>query len=172
MKNYVMGLVIIGMLYSGYGCANNSPKSTEETATVEEAQTPAPKFEDEQLNNVYGHYIHLKTALVNEDNKEADAGAKALQAALKAASIESKYIGNVVAAKDLTGKRSKFSELSNEVADVLRKSKLASGVVYKQYCPMANDNKGGYWLANEKQIQNPFYGSKMMRCGSVEEEIK
>lgn len=172
MKNYVMGLVIVGMVYSGYGCANQSKQTEQETVGAAEAQIGNPKFANEQMNEVYAYYIDLKTALVKADNKEAAAGAKALQAALESANIKSKYINDVVSAKDLAGKRAKFSELSNEVADVLRKSKLANGVVYKQYCPMANDNKGGYWLASEKKIQNPFYGSQMMSCGTVEEEIK
>lgn len=174
MRNYILGIALTGMIYSAYACTNPSQthahdESTE--ATTEQAQVN-PKFADAKVNDVYQHYIHLKTALVNEDNKEANVGAQELATALKNAEISSKYISSVVDAKELKGKRAKFSDLSNELAETFRESKLESGVVYKQYCPMANDNKGGYWLASEKKIQNPYYGSKMMSCGSVEEEIK
>jgi len=38
---------------------------------------------------------------------------------------------------------------------------------YESFCPMAFDNKGASWLANDKQINNPFFGVKMLRCGEV-----
>ncbi len=174
MKNYIMGLALTGMIYSAYACNNPSKSSTVEEnteAVAEEAQVN-PKFADAKVDEVYQHYIHLKTALVNEDAKEASSGAQMLATALKDAGIESKIIAGVVGVKDLKGKRAQFSNLSIELADTFKKSTLESGVVYKQYCPMANDNNGGYWLASEKKIQNPYYGSKMMGCGSVKEEIK
>jgi len=37
---------------------------------------------------------------------------------------------------------------------------------------MADDNKGGYWLSTEKKIKNPYFGSKMIKCGKVKEIIK
>lgn len=173
MKNYILGLALTAMIYSAYACTNPSANTgTENNETATEQAQVNPKFADAKVNEVYQHYIHLKTALINEDNEEANAGAQMLATALKNADIQSKNIVSVVEAKDLKGKRAKFSDLSNELADAFRKSKLESGVVYKQYCPMANNNNGGYWLASEKKIQNPYYGSKMMTCGSVKEEIK
>jgi hypothetical protein len=42
--------------------------------------------------------------------------------------------------------------------------------VYYDHCPMY---KGGAdWLSQEKPIKNPFYGSMMLSCGSVQETIK
>jgi len=40
---------------------------------------------------------------------------------------------------------------------------------YKIFCPMAFDNKGAFWLAKDKQINNPFFGAKMLRCGEVKD---
>jgi hypothetical protein len=42
--------------------------------------------------------------------------------------------------------------------------------LYQQFCPMYD--KGSAWLSMEKDIKNPYYGSKMMNCGKVEKEIK
>ncbi|MEZ4932962.1 MAG: DUF3347 domain-containing protein [Saprospiraceae bacterium] len=36
-----------------------------------------------------------------------------------------------------------------------------------QYCLMAIDNKGADWLSEEEEIRNPYFGEKMMKCGSV-----
>jgi hypothetical protein len=54
---------------------------------------------------------------------------------------------------------------------VLRNA-LASGEIYKQYCPMAFEGKGDYWYSNSKDIFNPYYGNKMLKCGRVQETIK
>jgi len=39
--------------------------------------------------------------------------------------------------------------------------------IYLEFCPMANNDKGGYWLSFEKEIRNPYFGKAMMSCGEV-----
>jgi Cu(I)/Ag(I) efflux system membrane fusion protein len=39
--------------------------------------------------------------------------------------------------------------------------------VYKEYCPMAFDNKGAYWLSESEEIRNPYFGKSMLTCGEV-----
>jgi hypothetical protein len=41
--------------------------------------------------------------------------------------------------------------------------------LFYQYCPMANNNKGAYWLSATQEIRNPYYGQGMLSCGSTEE---
>jgi len=36
---------------------------------------------------------------------------------------------------------------------------------------MYNDDKGAMWLSETDEIKNPFYGSKMLKCGKVQEKI-
>lgn len=31
---------------------------------------------------------------------------------------------------------------------------------------MANTNKGAFWISEDKEIRNPYYGKQMMTCGS------
>jgi len=178
MKNYLMGLALASMVYSATGCTNSADKTAGNTQEVEEtestAQTTQPKFADAKVNEVYQHYIHLKTALVNNDAKEANMGAKMLEKALIDAGMktEAALASQLTKAADVKTKREKLNPLSIALAEAFKKSKIESGVVYKQFCPMANDGKGGYWLASESKINNPYYGASMLKCGSVEEEIK
>jgi Cu(I)/Ag(I) efflux system membrane fusion protein len=44
-------------------------------------------------------------------------------------------------------------------------------LLYVQFCPMADDNNGAYWLSTSKDVLNPYYGSMMLKCGSVKETI-
>ena len=42
--------------------------------------------------------------------------------------------------------------------------------LYLSFCPMAFGNKGGYWLQDSKEIKNPYFGSKMLKCGEIKNE--
>jgi hypothetical protein len=54
----------------------------------------------------------------------------------------------------------------------VKSSKVVSGSLFVEYCPMANNNEGGFWLSNEKEIKNPYFGDMMLKCGSVKETIQ
>lgn len=56
------------------------------------------------------------------------------------------------------------------LSTVMVKSVKALGynkTLYVDYCPMANKNKGAYWLSQIKEIQNPYLGQKMPNCGEI-----
>ena len=72
----------------------------------------------------------------------------------------------------LEAQRKAFSELSTHMADLVKKADISAGAVYVEFCPMANGGEGAHWLANEKQINNPYFGDKMLRCGKGKETIK
>ena len=44
--------------------------------------------------------------------------------------------------------------------------------VYSQFCPMADNNKGAYWLSKTEIVINPYFGGAMLTCGSVKESFK
>ena len=44
--------------------------------------------------------------------------------------------------------------------------------VYIQFCPMADNNKGAYWISLEKEVRNPYYGEAMLTCGEVNATLK
>ena len=137
-------------------------------------ETSTPEFKNENLAAVYEDYLDLKSALVNSEASDAKAsseelvksleqtegGESALEAAKKIASNE-----------DIKEQRTAFSDLSAAVETMLA-GNLASGEVYKQYCPMAFDGAGGYWLSSSEEVRNPYYGDMMLKCGRVEDTIK
>jgi len=43
---------------------------------------------------------------------------------------------------------------------------------YYQFWPMAFNDKGAHWISQNKEIQNPYFGDKMMKCGFTKEELK
>jgi Cu(I)/Ag(I) efflux system membrane fusion protein len=37
---------------------------------------------------------------------------------------------------------------------------------------MAKNQEGARWISREKEIRNPYFGEKMLKCGSVVDLIK
>ena len=139
-----------------------------------EAGTNVPSFSDEKVGNVYHHYIHLKDALTKADDNEAKKAAGELENALSV--VNNAEIANqaklIKEASDLETRRSYLDKLSNQLVDYFTANKPNSGVIYVQNCPMANNDAGGVWLSNEKQVSNPYYGDNMLKCGTNVSEIK
>ncbi len=44
--------------------------------------------------------------------------------------------------------------------------------VYVDFCQMANNNVGAYWLSKDKAIRNPYFGADMLSSGSVTDQIE
>jgi hypothetical protein len=70
--------------------------------------------------------------------------------------------------KDIEHQREHFASFSLNMFELAKATKLTDQPVYEQYCPMKNN----YWLSNETDIKNPYYGSMMLTCGRVVETIK
>ncbi len=70
--------------------------------------------------------------------------------------------------KDIAKQRAGFSSFSDNMISLAKAAKLSTQTVYVDYCPM----KKAYWLSEEKNIRNPYYGSSMLTCGSVKDTIK
>jgi Cu(I)/Ag(I) efflux system membrane fusion protein len=71
--------------------------------------------------------------------------------------------------KDLASARTHFSSLSTQIIQLTETYKLTKAIVYQDYCPMAFNNKGGYWLSETEDIQNPYFGASMLTCGEVKQ---
>ena len=141
----------------------------------EALKTTAVRFKDANFTEAYNGYIALKNALVASKPDEAQRAAVALQKALSAipnAATAASAAEKIAASADLKLQRQSFSELSNEVASLVKTNKPTTGSIYLEYCPMANNNTGAQWLSNEKAIMNPYFGNAMLHCGSVTETIE
>uniref|UniRef100_UPI0040472808 DUF3347 domain-containing protein n=1 Tax=Roseivirga sp. TaxID=1964215 RepID=UPI0040472808 len=137
-------------------------------------QQMEPMFKDKALGSSYTHYIHLKNALVASDFQNAKSASESLVKALHNVKGSDKVhaeAAKVAQAGSLENQRKAFTALSNEMATLVKGADISMGELYLEYCPMANGNTGGYWLSNEKEIRNPYFGDKMLKCGSVKETI-
>lgn len=145
------------------------------THSNQEETEQQPQFNDKKFATAYEHYTHLKDALVGADHVLAKNSAAQLQKSLALVADGKKAMtaaAKLVAAAGLEEQRVAFSTLSDEMTLLVKNNTPSSGSVYIQYCPMANANKGGYWLSNKKIIMNPYFGDRMLKCGTVKETIQ
>jgi Cu(I)/Ag(I) efflux system membrane fusion protein len=72
-------------------------------------------------------------------------------------------------AKEIEEARKHFSMLSFHILEMTETFGINKEVVYKDYCPMAFGDQGAYWLSEQKDITNPYFGAAMLNCGEVKQ---
>lgn len=141
-----------------------------------------------QLNTVFDHYIVLKDAFVQSDVEKVIQTTKKVQQSL--ADVDMKILsgeahmkwmdilrklGNLLqqieSSNDIEGQRKAFSEFSNEFYKAIKTFGLMGKTVYYQFCPMAFNEKGAFWLSTTKEIRNPYFGDQMLACGDIKEVL-
>ncbi len=156
-------------------CTQVNSTHEKETASADTStQTNKAVLKDDKVNNIYTDYLNLKNALVASNTSDAVNAAHTLETSLKkidGCQNTAEITAHLAASKDLKVQREDFTAISSDIIALMKNADVSSGAMYVQYCPMANSGKGGYWLASEKNIQNPYYGDEMMECGEVKEEI-
>ncbi len=138
---------------------------------------------------VLDSYIELKNALVADNTEVAATAGKTVLDALDkfdqssiAEAQKQEVIDIIEDAREhaehisensgkMDHQREHFEVLSIDVNDLIAITGT-DRVLYKTFCPMYNEGKGGVWLSETKEIKNPYLGSKMMKCGEIQEEIK
>jgi len=64
-----------------------------------------------------------------------------------------------------------FYDLSQALLQVHTEWGHAAGTYYQMHCPMAMEGRGGEWLQRGREINNPYFGLQMQKCGSVVLEL-
>jgi len=174
MKTIKMSVAAMLLMAVNLGFSQETAKMNQDHSKMDmsamnmDEMQMAPEFNDDNLAKAYAHYEHIKIALVGANSKDVKMGATMLSNSLKkvvGSEAASMAVKDIESATDLKSQRIAFSALSDEMA-VLVEGNLKSGMIYKDFCPMALGG-GAYWLSSEKEIQNPYFGNKMLKCGSI-----
>lgn len=178
MKNLKISVAVILLMAVNLGFSQETEKMGHDHSKMHTSEMNmdemqmAPEFSDDNLAKAYSHYDHIKIALVYSNSNDVKLGATMLSNSLKSvkgSDAASEAVKDIESAADLKSQRMAFSALSDEMA-ILVKGNLKSGMIYKDFCPMALGG-GAYWLSSEKEIQNPYFGNNMLKCGSIKEVI-
>lgn len=181
--NYRFVPVVLMFAVVFISCKNDKKEPEPEVVTVETTSEKEPytsaegsaTFNDDAVGEIFARYIDLKTTLVNTNSEEAAVAAENLMTAFSNKGVSEEAMAAIQEIVDAGGsvekQRTAFEAVTGFVESMLEGA-LESGTIYKQYCPMAFNNKGAYWLSNSKEIYNPYFGDVMLRCGRIDAEIK
>lgn len=157
--------------------------TTENTVASQEAVTTSDK-QDAKAEVILKDYFNLKDALVGDDNDKAKALGVTLTNSLKVFEV-SNYTDNEqtelndiledaiehaehIGESDIKHQREHFKTLSKDITDMV--AITGTGMtLYEQFCPMYD--RGSAWLSTKEEIRNPYHGSAMLTCGSVQRTI-
>ena len=171
MKTLFKTTVTILAFASLISCKNETKDNTSTSdSNIEATKIVGLSFSHDNVGEQFQHYIHVKTALVNSDAKEAQSGAKMLMENTDDTALKG-LLSKISETSDIEAQRTVFSDVTAKMTAIVDAS-ISSGEVYQQFCPMAFNNQGGYWLSTEEEIRNPYFGDKMLKCGKVTETIK
>jgi hypothetical protein len=159
------------------------------TAEAAEPQFQVDATFQNQLASVFTSYVELKDAFVSSDASKVKTEAKETNESL--AKVDMKLVSGaahndwmnyltplqnslkeIQESSDIEAQRKAFSTLSDNLYKSVKAFGLGGKEAFYEYCPMAFNNEGAYWLSEQAQIKNPYFGDKMLTCGEVKEKLK
>ena len=170
---------------------DSTEHSSGPAATAEAAE---PQFQvdatfQNQLASVFTSYVELKDAFVSSDAGKVKTEAKETNESL--AKVDMKLVSGaahndwmsyltplqsslkeIQESSDIEAQRKAFSTLSDNLYKSVKAFGLGGKEAFYEFCPMAFNNEGAYWLSDQAQIKNPYFGDKMLTCGEVKEKLK
>ncbi|MCP4052726.1 MAG: efflux RND transporter periplasmic adaptor subunit [Mesoflavibacter sp.] len=176
-----------GVDHSQMDMSNTTMEAETDHTDMNQRITTTDTFKG-QLEQVFNAYIKLKDAFVSDDSGAASTLTKTLLSAMKKVDMKQLSDHNahnhwMAISKEITESASSISEISDiekqrshfkHLSAHLSKGVKLFGVnqkVYEQFCPMADNNKGAYWLSLNEPIKNPYLGAKMLTCGDTKTVI-
>jgi Cu(I)/Ag(I) efflux system membrane fusion protein len=174
VTNGVFSIDAASQLAGGYSMMNRPDNKTVEVSTVFQSQ----------LTQLTEEYFKVKNSLVSDDAVATQKAAAAVQSGLSKVDMSlvkgpahdqwmmirseiQKATGLIVKESEIANQRRHFAPLSQAFLELTETFGLTKDKVYKEYCPMAFDNKGAYWLSESEEIRNPYFGKSMLTCGEV-----
>lgn len=159
---------------------------------VQRRQAEKPEVPDRfktQLEGVFSAYFRVQQALSHDQFEEAREAADRLFESLEAVDMnllkeaahiawmqeqeKLKRAAEVVSgAEDITAARLGFVSLSESLILAAKEFGTSGKLRILQFhCPMAFQGKGADWLQNKSEVENPYFGKTMFKCGELTETI-
>lgn len=192
MKTFVFSITTAAIVLSACGNSNNNTteaSKSADTGTSTNTAANTATTQNASVDEAVTAYLQLKNALTKDNGNDAATAGKQLHEAMMKldnasfAADQKKVYDEVkddikehaehisTNAQKIAHQREHFDMLSKDMIDLVKVVK-PSQALYRDHCPMYNDNKGADWLSEVKEIKNPYLGKKMPDCGEVKEEVK
>ncbi len=137
---------------------------------------------------VVDRYLDWKSALVASDAAAARRYAGSLHGAVDALDVSAlsgralevwrehgsdfhRAVSRAAATGDLEESRAHFQSASDALIALLERTGSPRAGLHVDWCPMADDDRGAFWISAEAELSNPYYGDAMLRCGERQRAI-
>ena len=182
-----------GMTAAGHnhGETSGTPEKnmTEAGIVNDMAMVDIPSKFKTELTVVYKAYLKMKNAFVASDAEQVSREAAKVVLALKEPDMTllkgeaheiwmehikalNKFLSAIAESKDIELQRKEFAQFNLLFYKTVKFFGLNGEETYYQFCPMAEDNRGAYWLSESEEIRNPYFGDAMLTCGETKEIIR
>ncbi|TRX35161.1 DUF3347 domain-containing protein [Flavobacterium sp. ZT3R18] len=188
MKNIILSVVVMSFVLVSCNQKSKQDETTNSVTNKPETTTVTVNPNSFSIKEIVANYLSLKNALTKDDsNGAADAGKALVETMAKIdmkkltgkqmksymdiaddAKEHAEHIGDN--AGNIAHQREHFVLLSKDINDLI-KTFGAEQKLYQDFCPMADEGKGAIWISEVKDIKNPYYGKKMLTCGSMKKEL-
>lgn len=155
---------------------------------VNRVKEPISKDVRNTLESIFGSYLALSDALAADDYKTSMKAMKELKKKVDGASdgngkIYEQYNESIEKMKKKLSKmriirnieeaRTMFEVFSDQTILLEKRyGHIMNKSIHLTFCPMAFNDKGAYWLQTRDVVNNPYFGSKMLKCGTIKDTYK
>ncbi len=192
IKRNIRTVALVATMILTVSCKDANKNEAPSSASNEVMQENMDSSKNMAMNNsqnamaeaILKDYFNLKDALVGDENDKAKmlggTLAKSLGNLDKSTYSESQQKELIdiiedatehaehISESDIKHQREHFKILSKDITDMVAITGTATKL-YEQFCPMYDG--GTAWLSTKEEVRNPYYGSKMLKCGKVQREI-
>lgn len=181
-------------------CLSACGQKDEQKQTEQDSGKYSPAI-NQAIDSSLNKYYALSETLVKWDSSNVDSAAKILIGSLDQLSLNldtvtgarrnsllegnaffvlaTNSVNEMITARDLTAKRHRFHDVSDNLFLFLDAIEYDHKPVYLQECTMPfNDTGRGVWLSNTEERRNPYLGlhhpyykAGMLECGTLEKKI-
>jgi Cu(I)/Ag(I) efflux system membrane fusion protein len=183
-----------GMVSLGHDHGSETSSEVGDHSNYEASEMETEVFEvdvefKKQLQKVYDSYSLMVDAFISSEAEkvkkssvkvisslqEVDMGllkGDAHMTWMKYLEVLESEITTISTSSNISSQRISFAEFNDALYNSIKTFGLHHGMIYYQYCPMANGDKGAYWFSNIEEIENPYFGDEMLKCGETKETIE
>src|SRR5690554_766515 len=176
-KFAILGFAALALAVAGCSSGNGNEEGQSASTSEEKKNSIVKEGMKPTLDQqILIDYLDMKDALVKGDAEATRTLAETMVTNLKKVpesthGTAAELAHHIAQEGDINSQRELFHKLSDVMYGIIKTDNPAEATVYKQYCPMAFQNTGAFWLSAEKEIRNPYFGDKMLKCGVVQEEL-
>jgi len=180
MINKEGGKVMTG--HEGHLGMQNTGSETDDSSAM---KMELPETVEVAFQSALTPYLKMKDAFVASEAEQVSTFSKETLWVLKSISdsdlgkMEQAHISkikkiliSISESDDIENQRDHFVVLNQNFVPIVQTIQGLNTEVYVQKCPMANNNKGAFWISEDKVISNPYFGEQMMTCGSTIDSIQ